>query len=97
MYPEHNQLDPNNPDCRETSAILPTLIPNMDGKNSSVNGYISLIIATMIFLLGLLVTTTSSRPEGTWDGEEKKAPAAICRKVGQLSPQGWWNHRGVGR
>ena len=52
--------------------ILPTLIPNMDGKNSSVNGYISLIIATMIFLLGLLVTTTSSDQKERGTGEEKR-------------------------
>ena len=66
----------------------------MDGKNSSVNGYISLIIATMIFLLGLLVTITSSDPEGTWDGGRERAPAAICRKV--VNSRRRWNHRGVG-
>ena len=80
MYPEHNQLDPNNPDCREESVILPTLIPNMDGKNSSVNGYISLIIATMIFLLGLLVITTSS-DQKEHGKEEEKGTSTICRKV----------------
>ena len=51
MYPEHNQLDPNNPDCREESAYPANLTPNMDGKNSSRKDYISLITVTIIYLL----------------------------------------------
>ena len=32
MYPEHNQLDPDNPDCRESSQhIPPTQTQSMDG------------------------------------------------------------------
>ena len=33
MYPEHNQLDPDNPDCREESAYPANQILSMDGKN----------------------------------------------------------------
>jgi GDP-D-mannose 3',5'-epimerase len=36
MYPEHNQLDPDNPDCREESAYPATQTQNMDGKNFSL-------------------------------------------------------------
>ena len=32
MYPEHNQLDPDNPDCREESAYPPTPTPNTVGR-----------------------------------------------------------------
>ena len=32
MYPEHNQLDPDNPDCREESRIKQTQTPSTDGK-----------------------------------------------------------------
>ena len=35
MYPEHNQLDPDNPDCREESAYPQTQTQNTDGRNSS--------------------------------------------------------------
>ena len=34
MYPEHNQLDPDNPDCREEST-LQTQTQSTDGRNSS--------------------------------------------------------------
>ena len=34
MYPQHNQLDPDNPDCREESAYPANPDSNMDGKNS---------------------------------------------------------------
>ena len=44
MYPEHNQLDPDNPDCREESAYLCEPYSSMDGRNSSVNVYTLLII-----------------------------------------------------
>ena len=72
MYPEHNQLDPDNPDCREESAYPATQTPNMDGRNSSVSGCISLIIGIMAFLLGLLATTISSDQKEPGTVEERK-------------------------
>ena len=39
----------------------------------------------MVFLLGLLVTITSSGQKELGKEEEKKAPAAICRKVAYAS------------
>ena len=33
MYPEHNQIDPEAPNCKEDSAYQRTQIVNMDGKN----------------------------------------------------------------
>ena len=59
MYPEHNQLDPNNPDCSEDSHTQQTQTQNMDGRNSSPNVYIFLITVTMLCLYALLDTITS--------------------------------------
>jgi len=81
MYPEHNQLDPNNPDCRETSAY-PANPDSEYGweKLFSERLYLSyhrnydipVRIARYHNIYG---------PEGTWYGGREKAPAAICRKV----------------
>ena len=81
MYPEHNQLDPNNPDCREESAYP----ANPDSEYGweklfserlylaySRNHGIPVRIARYHNIFG---------PEGTWKGGREKAPAAICRKV----------------
>ena len=81
MYPEHNQLDPNNPDCREISAYP----ANPDSEygweklfserlylSYSRNHGIPVRIARYHNIFG---------PEGTWYGGKEKAPAAICRKV----------------
>jgi len=81
MYPEYNQLDPNNPDCREESAYP----ANPDSEYGweklfserlylaySRNHNIPVRIARYHNIYG---------PEGTWYGGREKAPAAICRKV----------------
>ncbi len=81
MYPEHNQLDPDNPDCREESAYP----ANPDSEYGweklfserlylayNRNHDIPVRIARYHNIFG---------PEGTWTGGREKAPAAICRKV----------------
>ena len=88
MYPEHNQLDPNNPDCREESAYP----ANPDSEYGweklfserlylayNRNHSIPVRIARYHNIFG---------PEGTWEGGREKAPAAICRKVAYLPETG---------
>ena len=81
MYPEHNQLDPNNPDCREDSAYpadpdseygWEKLFSERLYLAYSRNHGIPVRIARYHNIFG---------PEGTWTGGREKAPAAICRKV----------------
>ena len=81
MYPEHNQLDPNNPDCRESSAYPATQTQNMDGKKLfSEHLYLSyhrnysmpVRIARYHNIYG---------PESTWEVEERRHQRQICRKV----------------
>ncbi len=88
MYPEHNQLDPDNPDCREESAY-PAAPDSEYGweKLFSERLYLSynrnhgipVRVARYHNIFG---------PEGTWEGGREKAPAAICRKVANLPSQG---------
>ena len=81
MYPEHNQLDPNNPDCREESAYpadpdseygWEKLFSERLYLAYNHNYNIPVRIARYHNIYG---------PEGTWNGGREKAPAAICRKV----------------
>lgn len=88
MYPEYNQLDPNNPDCREESAY-PAAPDSEYGWEKlfserlylayNRNHSIPVRIARYHNIFG---------PEGTWDGGREKAPAALCRKVAQLPDVG---------
>ena len=88
MYPEHNQLDPDNPDCREESAY--------PADPDSEYGWEKLFSERLYFAYnrnyGIPVRVTRYHnifgPEGTWEGGREKAPAAICRKVAHLPSDG---------
>jgi GDP-D-mannose 3', 5'-epimerase len=81
IYPEYNQLDPDNPVCSEESAY-PAAPDSEYGweKLFSERLYLSYMrnyhlevhIARFHNIFG---------PEGTWEGGREKAPAAICRKI----------------
>jgi nucleoside-diphosphate-sugar epimerase len=88
MYPEYNQLDPNNPNCTEESAY-PAAPDSEYGweKLFSERLYLSYYrnyqmevrIARFHNIFG---------PQGTWKGGKEKAPAAICRKVSETADGG---------
>ena len=88
MYPEHNQLDPDNPDCHEDSAY--------PANPDSEYGWEKLFSERLYFAYnrnyGIPVRVARYHnifgPEGTWNGGKEKAPAAICRKVAELSEEG---------
>ena len=88
MYPEHNQLDPDNPDCRESSAY--------PANPDSEYGWEKLFSERLYFAYNrnYQIPVRVARyhnifgPEGTWDGGREKAPAAICRKVAYLPDAG---------
>jgi nucleoside-diphosphate-sugar epimerase len=88
MYPEHNQLDPDNPDCREESAY--------PANPDSEYGWEKLFSERLYFAYhrnhNLPVRVARYHnifgPEGTWEGGREKAPAAICRKVAYLPEEG---------
>jgi len=88
MYPEHNQLDPDNPDCREESAY--------PANPDSEYGWEKLFSERLYFAYhrnyGIPVRVARYHnifgPEGTWKGGREKAPAAMCRKVAELPADG---------
>ena len=87
MYPEHNQLDPNDPNCREDSAY--------PAAPDSEYGWEKLFSERLYMAYnrnhGIPVRVARYHnifgPEGTWDGGREKAPAAICRKVALVKEQ----------
>jgi nucleoside-diphosphate-sugar epimerase len=81
MYPEHNQLDPDNPNCEESSAY-PANPDSEYGWEKLFSERMYLAYARN-FNLKVRIARFHNiyGPEGTWRGGKEKAPAAICRKV----------------
>ena len=88
MYPEHNQLDPDTPDCREDSAYP----ANPDSEYGWEKLFSERLFLSYNRNYGILVCVSRYHnifgPEGTWEGGKEKAPAAICRKVALLPDEG---------
>ena len=88
MYPEHNQLNPDTPDCREDTAY--------PADPDSEYGWEKLFSERLYFAYnrnyGVPVRVARYHnifgPEGTWEGGKEKAPAAMCRKVVELPESG---------
>ena len=81
MYPEHNQLDPDNPDCRESSAYP----ANPDSEYGWEKLFSERLYLSYHRNYNIPVRIARYHniygPESTWKGGREKAPAAICRKV----------------
>ena len=88
MYPEYNQLDPDNPDCREESAYPAA----PDSEYGWEKLFSERLYLTYSRNYGMPVCVARYHnifgPEGTWQGGREKAPAAICRKVAYLPNNG---------
>ena len=85
MYPEHNQLDPDNPNCEESSAYP----ANPDSEYGWEKLFSERLFLAYNKNYGIPVRVARFHniygPLGTWDGGREKAPAAICRKVAKNS------------
>ncbi len=87
MYPERNQMDPDNPNCAEDSAYpaepdseygWEKLFSERFYLAANRNYGIDIRIARFHNIFG---------PEGSWDDGREKVPAAFCRKVAE-TPDG---------
>jgi GDP-D-mannose 3', 5'-epimerase len=88
VYPEHTQMDAQHPDCRETTAYPANPDSNYGWEKLfserlylayHKNHGIPVRVARFHNIMG---------EEGTWRGGREKAPAAICRKIAELPPEG---------
>lgn len=81
MYPEHNQLDPDNPNCTEDSAYP----ANPDSEYGWEKLFSERLFLSFMRNKGLEVRIARYHnifgPMGTWEGGREKAPAAMCRKA----------------
>jgi nucleoside-diphosphate-sugar epimerase len=88
MYPEHNQMDPNNPNCAEDSAYP----ANPDSEYGWEKLFSERLYLSYHRNHGLDVRIARFHnifgEEGTWTGGREKAPAAICRKVAEVEDGG---------
>jgi nucleoside-diphosphate-sugar epimerase len=87
IYPEYNQMDPDNPKCSEGSAY--------PAAPDSEYGWEKLFSERLYFAyhrnFGVQVQVARFHnifgPLGTWCGGREKAPAALCRKIAE-TPDG---------
>ncbi|KMQ52942.1 UDP-glucose 4-epimerase [Chitinispirillum alkaliphilum] len=88
MYPQHNQLEPDNPKCCEDSAYP----ANPDSEYGWEKLFSERLYLSYMRNFGLNVRIARFHnifgPEGTWRGGKEKAPAAICRKVAECEDNG---------
>lgn len=88
IYPEYNQLDPENPKCSEASAY--------PAAPDSEYGWEKLFSERLYlaYMRNYGVEVRIARfhnifgPEGTWTGGKEKAPAALCRKIAEAPERG---------
>jgi nucleoside-diphosphate-sugar epimerase len=88
MYPEHNQLDPDNPNCEESSAYP----ANPDSEYGWEKLFSERLFLAFNRNYNLDVRVARFHnifgPYGTWDGGKEKAPAAMCRKAAEVLMDG---------
>jgi GDP-D-mannose 3',5'-epimerase len=84
MYPEHNQLDPNNPNCEESSAYP----ANPDSEYGWEKLFSERLYLAYNRNYGIDVRIARFHnifgPYGTYKGGKEKAPAAISRKISEV-------------
>jgi nucleoside-diphosphate-sugar epimerase len=87
MYPEHNQLDPNNPNCEESSAYP----ANPDSEYGWEKLFSERLFLAFNRNYGLDVRVARFHnifgPQGTWKDGKEKAPAAMCRKAAEATTE----------
>jgi len=81
MYPEHNQMDPDNPLCSEESAYP----ANPDSEYGWEKLFSERLCMSFEKNYGIRARMCRFHnvfgPESTWTGGKEKSPAALCRKV----------------
>lgn len=95
MYPEHNQLDPLNPNCEESSAYPAN--PDSEYGWEKLFSERLFLAFNRNYKLDVRIARFHNifGPMGTWMGGKEKAPAAMCRKAAETANGGIievWGH-----
>jgi nucleoside-diphosphate-sugar epimerase len=88
IYPEHNQLDPHNPNCEESSAYPAN--PDSEYGWEKLFSERLYLAFNRNFNLDVCIGRFHNvfGPQGTWNGGKEKAPAAMCRKAAEAENNG---------
>jgi len=96
MYPEHNQLDPSNPNCEESSAYP----ANPDSEYGWEKLFSERLFLAFHRNYGLDIRVARFHnifgSKGTWKGGKEKAPAAMIRKAAETEDGGTLEVWGTG-
>ena len=97
MYPEHNQMDPDNPKCTENSAYP----ANPDSEYGWEKLFSERLYLSYNRNYGLDVRIARFHniygPQGCWNNGKEKAPAAMCRKSSETADGGEFEVWGDGK
>ena len=88
MYPERNQMDPDNPNCAEDSAYPAE--PDSEYGWEKLFSERFYLAANRNYGLDIRIARFHNifGTEGSWKDGREKAPAAMCRKVAETSDGG---------
>lgn len=88
MYPEHNQLDPDNPNCEESSAYPAN--PDSEYGWEKLFSERVFLAFNRNYKLDVRIARFHNifGPQGTWKGGKEKSPAAMCRKASDAKDGG---------
>ncbi len=97
MYPENNQLDPNNPNCEESSAYPAN--PDSEYGWEKLFSERLFLAFSRNFNLDVRIARFHNifGPQGTWKGGKEKAPAAMLRKAAETPDGGEFEVWGDGQ
>ncbi len=88
MYPEYNQMDPDNPQCAEDSAY-PANPDSEYGWEKLFSEHLYLAYARNKNMeVRIARFHNIFGPEGSWRDGREKAPAAFCRKIAEAKDGG---------
>ena len=95
MYPEHNQLDPDNPDCREESAYPanPDSEYGWEKLFSERSTLLTTVTMAFLFALPVIITFLVQKEPGTVEERKHQLQSAVK----SLTSTAGWSNRGVGR
>jgi GDP-D-mannose 3',5'-epimerase len=83
MYPDHNQLNPENPNCEESSAYPAN--PDSEYGWEKLFSERLYLAFNRNYKLDVRIARFHNifGPQGTWKGGKEKSPAAMCRKASE--------------
>ena len=88
MYAERNQLDPQNPNCEESSAY--PAAPDSEYGWEKLFSERLFLAYKRNYKMNVHIARFHNifGPEGSWNNGKEKSPAAICRKVAEAKNGG---------